>query len=127
IGHLVEPAPQEAGLSDGIGLAQEGQEGSLKGVLSILFVMQQCPADVPHHGPMPPNQHFKRGRIALAEPAVEELGIIEAAAVRAGSPMQVSQNRSELSLLHRGGPPGNGGAIWLESADRHLFFFFYQS
>src|SRR5262249_48254273 len=106
IGHLVEPAPQEPALADGIGLVQEGQKCSLKGVLDVLFATQDAPAYVPHHGPMAPDQHFKRGRIALLPPSVQELGIIGAAAVWVSDPMQVSQDRAELSLAHGGGPPG---------------------
>ena len=41
-------AVEEPALADGVRLAQEGQEGGLKGVLDILFAHEQAPAHVPH-------------------------------------------------------------------------------
>ena len=69
---------------------------------------EDAPARVPHHGPMPPDQHLERGRIALVAPSVQQLGIARAA-VWIGDPMQVSQDRSELFLPHGEDLPETGG------------------
>jgi len=42
-------------------------------------MVQQTLANVPHHRPVPPNQDFKRGLIALAEEALEQVGVSKAA------------------------------------------------
>src|SRR5262249_34146217 len=55
----------------------DGQQdkGRLEGVLSVLVVAQNPPADAQHHGPMPLHQFGERRLVFVAGKALQKLGI----------------------------------------------------
>ena len=65
------PAPDRAGLLD------QDEEGGLEGVLGVVGVAQDAPADGQDHRPVPRHQRLEGRRIALGEEAVEELRVGE--------------------------------------------------
>jgi hypothetical protein len=75
----VKPTTHRGALADGARIAHESEEGSLECVFDIVLMVQHTLADAPHHGPVPPDEDLKRCLIALADEALEQVGVDEAA------------------------------------------------
>jgi hypothetical protein len=80
-GDAVEPASARGPVPDRAGLAEQDEEGRLKGVLDVVRVAQGVPADAEDHRPVPVDQGREggfRGLAASCEEAVEQLSVGEA-------------------------------------------------
>jgi hypothetical protein len=60
---------------DGGRLANQHDEGGLEGVLGILIVAQDAPANAPNPRGVPAHQRRKRGFVTVAEEPLQQLGI----------------------------------------------------
>ena len=74
---LVQPAPQGVSSPDRAALLDQDQEGRLEGVLGIVRVAQDPPADAQDHRPVPPHQRLEGPGVALGEETLEELRVGE--------------------------------------------------
>jgi hypothetical protein len=100
-GNAVQPACDGCFFADGCGLAHQHQEGGLKGVLNILFVFQNTPANGPNHAAVPLYQFFKRGFIALeGEPLQQVIVGRRPSRGPAKVGFQEVQNRSKRCTTH---------------------------
>src|SRR5262249_10544185 len=68
----VQPAGQFAARPQAPALVQQDQEGGLEGVLSVVGVGQDAPADPQHHRPVPVQERLKRFRVVLPEEALQQ-------------------------------------------------------
>ena len=57
----VQPVAQQVGVADRPGLAGQDEEDGLEGVLGMLHVAQELPADAQHHRPVPADQRREGG------------------------------------------------------------------
>ena len=76
--HLVQPRPQRVAHPEAAGLAHQHQERGLKGILRVVRISQDAPADAQDHRPMPLHQGGERlfGRITpLGREPLEQLPI----------------------------------------------------
>ena len=64
----VEPVAQQLGLAERPGLAGQHEEDGLEGVLGVLVVAQELPADAQHHRPVAGHQGGERGLAGLVVP-----------------------------------------------------------
>jgi hypothetical protein len=70
-------------------VAHERQEGGLEGVVGLGVPPQDPSGDVPHHRPVPPDEHLERGRIPLFGEAPQQLGVGDVGeAVARGGPAE---------------------------------------
>ncbi len=76
-GHAVEPVAQQVGVSDGGGLSCQDEEDGLEGVLGVMAVAQELPADAQDHRPVPRHQGGESGIVARGREPLEELAIGE--------------------------------------------------
>ena len=74
---LVQPARQGVSSPDCAPLLDQDQEGRLEGILSIVGVAQDPPADAQDHRSVPPHQRFEGPGIPLGEETLEELRVGE--------------------------------------------------
>ncbi len=74
---LVQPAPQAVSPPDRAAFLDQDQEGGLEGVLGVVWVAQDRPADAQDHRPMPSHQHFEGPAVAPGEETLEELRVGE--------------------------------------------------
>ena len=70
---LVQPPAQGLGLADRPGLAGEGQERRLPGVLDVRPAPQHPPAGPVHHAPVPADERLERLLVAVADEPVQEV------------------------------------------------------
>ena len=74
-----EPAPDRLATTDRAGLAHQDQEGGLEGVVGVVRVAQELPADAQDHGPVSFDQDgeggLRRIRIVPRQKPVQELAI----------------------------------------------------
>src|SRR5258707_6893319 len=75
IGNAVQPARQSFTLANGRGVPGEGEEGGLEGVLRILIVAQDMPADAPDEPSVALEQNGERRLLARRGEARKELSI----------------------------------------------------
>src|SRR6266568_5901041 len=64
-------------LANGTCLTSQHQESRLKGVLDILLMVQDLPADTPNKFAMSPDQGGKGSLVLVGSETLEELGIIQ--------------------------------------------------
>ena len=127
----VQPAGQRRSVAQRSSLADQDQEGSLEGVLDLLGVAQQSPADSKNEWPMPPEQHLERRLVALIEPALQQLSVGQRADAAGLQRMpEITEQRRKWSI-HDGGPRREcsssaniemraGGTLRLFSATRYF-------
>ncbi len=116
-GDAEEPAPDRLPMTDRSGLAHEDQEGGLEGVVGVVRVAQELPADAQDHGPMSFNQDREGGlggrRIVPRQEPLEELAIGQ----RAGRTQIVehgertAQGGARSWIFHRGSPWSGSGRL----------------
>ncbi len=68
-GDPIQPARDRIGPPDRTRLPRQHQEHGLRGILGVVTIAQDSPADVEHHGPVPLNQHGEC-RLGLLDRAV---------------------------------------------------------
>jgi hypothetical protein len=68
VGHAIKPVGQQLGRTEARRLAEQDQESSLKGVLSIIVVREIAAANAPDHRGMTPHQRFQRHAVPAHEP-----------------------------------------------------------
>src|SRR5262249_238595 len=73
IGHPVEPVFQRALTADRGGLADADKERGLEGVLHVLRVKEDAPADAEDQWAVPSHQSLERGLVAFSNEALQEL------------------------------------------------------
>jgi hypothetical protein len=82
-------------------LTSQHQESGLKGVLDILFMVQDLPADTPNQFAVAPDQGRKGSFISVGNETAEELSIIQlATAGRTHQVTDVLENSTKLRLRH---------------------------
>ena len=102
IGNAVQPARQRFALANGRGVLGEGEEGGLEGVLGILIVAQDMPADVPDERPMALEQNGERRLLARRAESRKELSIGQFSAQPGGCELtQPAQHGDEFWLGHQ--------------------------
>ena len=74
---LVQPARQGVSSPDRAALLDQDQEGRLEGVLGIVRVAQDPPADAQDHRSVPPHQRLEGPGVPLGEETLEELRVGE--------------------------------------------------
>jgi hypothetical protein len=100
-GYTAKPTGQRIRAANGVGLLSENQEGGLEGVLGVLLVAEDTPADAPHPWPMPAQEFSKRPLLAPADETFEQLSIGQPVVRRgAGQTLDVSQQVRLVSLVH---------------------------
>jgi hypothetical protein len=62
--------------ADGAGLSSEEEKGCLKGVVGIVFIAEDAPADAANHRPMALNQGSKRMIVTVAAEALEQASVV---------------------------------------------------
>ena len=65
VGDPMDPVAQQPGVADGFGPADQHQERRLEGILNVMFLAQDAPADAQDHRSMTSDQGGKRRLIAL--------------------------------------------------------------
>ena len=78
--HAVEPVAQQVGVADRPGLAGQDEEDGLEGVLGMVVVAQELPADAQDHRPVARHQGGEgglAGRLAAGGEPLEELAVGE--------------------------------------------------
>src|SRR5262249_261891 len=99
-----QPAPEGLALPDGAGLAHQDEEGSLKGVLRVLFVVQDTTADRQDGRAVPPHQ-LREGRLILgAGEAVEQLAVGQAGRVPVGPTADEAGGGAQAGSRHESSP-----------------------
>ena len=71
--HAVEPVAQQLRLAERPGLAGQNEEDSLEGVLGVMAVAEELPADVHHQRPVAGHQGGERGLTGGVAPMDEPL------------------------------------------------------
>jgi DNA-directed RNA polymerase subunit RPC12/RpoP len=99
--HAVQKAADRLALGDRVCLADEDEEGRLKGVLGVRRVFQDAPADAQDHRPVPADQRLEGVLVALGEEARQQQRVGERIGFRAGHSPQVLKD-----LIHRAGGHG---------------------
>src|SRR5262249_61230954 len=79
---------------------RQHQEDSLKGVLRVLLVTQQAPADAEDHRPVTGNQQRKRGLVALAGEPRQQLPVGQGTEFRPTEPARLSEDRVYVCTGH---------------------------
>jgi hypothetical protein len=79
MGHPVQEIAHGLPRHDGRRLFGEDEEGDLEGVLGVMAVAQDAPADAQHHRPVPPHQRLKRRLVAPRQEALQQLPVRRAA------------------------------------------------
>ncbi len=77
-GHPVEPVAQQVGVADRAGLARQDEEDGLEGVLGVVSVAQELPANAQHHRAMAGYERGEGGLadgIAAGDESIEELAV----------------------------------------------------
>src|SRR5207248_2969569 len=88
--------------ADGPGLAGEDEEGGLEGVLRVLLVPQEVPADVEHERPVALHQGGESGLILLRGEPLQGLAIAERLrGLRVEDFLKVVQKRTHRFAGHR--------------------------
>jgi hypothetical protein len=120
VGNPVQPTPHRGRLPDRSRLTGEDQECDLEGVVNVLLVVQDVPADRPDQAPVAVYQRGKRLLVAARDVLLEELGVGQRPGHGdAGLAPQVAQDTIELSGWHRGRPPAKGlfpNSVWRPGA-----------
>ena len=78
MGRPVQPARERAVFPDRAGLPRQDQEGHLEGVLGVVRVVQDAPADAQHHRPVPLHQRAEgrlAGLVAARHEPFQQLGV----------------------------------------------------
>jgi hypothetical protein len=75
VGNSVEPVSQEVAAPKRAGLAHQYEECGLKGIVNIVRILQQLPADTEHHWAVPRDERFERGFITSTHKAFEKLAL----------------------------------------------------
>ena len=81
VGYAVQPVADLLPRPDRSRFTDKNEERSLKCVLSVLLVAQDAPADGPDHRPVPADQRFEGGAVALAHESSHEVAVGQAGAV----------------------------------------------
>ncbi len=74
---LVQPASQGLSSADGVPRLDQDQEGGLEGVLCVVRIAQDRPADAQDHGPVPTHQLLEGPGVPTGEEALQELRVGE--------------------------------------------------
>jgi hypothetical protein len=74
-GHSVQPAGERLTTADRPGLAHQGEESGLEGVLGIVGTIQDAVAGTQHQPLVPPDQQLESVRVALGQEAFQQLGV----------------------------------------------------
>ena len=69
----MKPGPQHGAIADRAGLPDQDEEGGLEGVLRIVRVGEDPPADPEHHRPVAAEDGLEGFLVPLREEPVEEL------------------------------------------------------
>jgi hypothetical protein len=93
IRHSMKPARQGCGLGDGLGLASQDEESSLKGIFRVMDILKNTLADAQNHRSVPVHQRSKRHVVTLDGEALQQLGIRQFGVARQGS--QASDERQQ--------------------------------
>jgi hypothetical protein len=67
VGDTVQPARQRSVLADGSHPSRQDEEGGLEGVLGVLLVPEQSPANAQHHRPVSAQDDRERRRVSGEE------------------------------------------------------------
>ena len=106
-GHSVQPAPERVSAANRTGPAGQHQEDRLEGVVGLVTITQNLPANPVNHRPMPLDQGAKclfPSLITLQE-AVEQLSITERrGGVATEERFQISPHRLHPDCRHRPAP-----------------------
>ena len=78
MGHLIEPGPQGNVAAESTRFLDEDQESCLEGVLGVVRILQDAPADAQDHRPVTRHQGLERRGVMPGDEALEQLRIGEA-------------------------------------------------
>jgi hypothetical protein len=96
-GDAVEPPGDCSPATDGGGLAGEGEEGGLAGILGGVVVVEHRAAGAKNHSGISPDEQFEGGLIPLAGEPGEQVGVSGPVGGQAdGSPQVIEDGRNSL-------------------------------
>ena len=78
----MQPVPTTAREASAAGPADQHQERGLEGVVGVVRVAQDAPADAQHHGSVPAHEDGKGGLVMPGQETLEQLAVRQVAAVR---------------------------------------------
>ena len=103
-GDPVEPPGDGAPAAGGVGLAGQGEEGGLAGVLGRVVVRQDRPAGAQDHPGVPPDEQFEGGLVPVAVEPGEQVGVRGAVGVGAAAARRQSRTVAGRGFI--GNTPG---------------------
>ena len=74
--YAVEPAGHRPVFADGVSFAKEHEKRGLEGIVNILFMAEQTPAQASHHRPVPLHEGSQGGSILTFDKAFEQLAVV---------------------------------------------------
>jgi hypothetical protein len=82
-------------------LSGNDEESGLEGIFNVFRAVKNPPAGRKHHRAMSPQENLERRLIALAEIALQQIGVGQAAAqLRTREPANVPDERMQFSAGH---------------------------
>jgi hypothetical protein len=101
MGNTIKPIADRARRVKRGSLANEDQEGHLKGILCIVGIREQPAANAEDHRPMPADQNLEGRFIALVNVALQEIGVRHARGFLIGQhAAKMSNYLAELLCRH---------------------------
>ena len=73
VGHPIEPGPQRDAAADRTRFLDEDQERGLEGILGVVRILQDAPADAQDHRPVTRHQDLERRGVIPGGEALEQL------------------------------------------------------
>jgi hypothetical protein len=104
VGHAVQPVADGVAGGQAVALFHEDEQGGLEGVVGVVRVAEQPPADAEDHRRVAADEGGEGVLVVPGEERLEELPVGACAAVEQGGPVEVAQHAGELSGRHRMDP-----------------------